>query len=317
MTRGALEMDIVSDMRTVSLGTSESGSEVFCDKTAFEADWIVVCGRVKPHTDFRAPIESGLCKMMVVGLGNHDGAVSFHKTGAGDMGGRLQSAARVFLSRAKVLFGMAILDNAAHKTKRLEAIPAKNILSREPELLKEAAAAMPRIWVEDIDALIVDYYGKEISGAGMDPNITGRMLFAPHVHVPGYPRVKKIALLRLTEASHGNAAGLGIADYITKKFADAIDLGATYTNSLSSQLGLAKIPMVMNDDNDAIYAAASVCGAPDVKDVRMVRIKNTLELDHIWISENIIPELAGSPNITVKGEPEDFQFDENGDLQDL
>ncbi len=309
MTEETLEMPIVSSMETVLLGISESGAKVYCDKTAYEADGIVVCGRVKPHTDFRAPIESGLCKMMVVGLGNHQGAVSFHKTGEGDMGTRLQNAARLFLSKTKVLFAMALIDNAYHKTKRLEAVMPENILVREPELLIEAAQSMSRLLLHDIDTLVVDCFGKEISGAGMDPNITGRFLFAPHLRDPNYPHVKKIAVLRLTEASHGNAAGLGIIDYVSRKFAQALDLGVTYTNSLSSTLSLGKIPMVMNNDVDTIYAAASACGKGEIKDVRIVRIENTLELEHILVSENLLPEITERTDMELMGEPEEIAFD--------
>lgn len=317
MTEASLGMPIHSSMETVLLGTSESGAQIYCDKTAFEADGIVVCGRVKPHTDFRGPIESGLCKMMAVGLGNHEGAVAFHKTGRGEMSERLQSAARLFLAKTRVLFGVALIDNAYHRTKRIEAVPPGEILSREPDLLVEAAAAMPRLFVDEMDALIVDQYGKEISGAGMDPNITGRFLFAPHLRYPGYPYAKKIAILRLTEASHGNAAGLGIADYVSRSFAQRLDLGVTYTNSLSSTLSMGKIPMVMNNDLDTIYAAASCCGKPDVKEARIVRIKNTLEIERILVSENLLDELKEKPNVRVVREPEELCFDADGNLEGL
>lgn len=317
MTEETLDMPIVSSMDTVLLGISESGANVYCDRTAYEADWIVVCGRVKLHTDFRAPIESGLCKMMVVGLGNHEGAVSFHKTGNGDMGSRLQNAAKLFLAKTRVLFAVAMIDNAYHKTKQIEVMLPGDILQREPELLKEATQSMPRLFISEIDTLVVDWFGKEISGAGMDPNVTGRFLFAPHLRNPGYPHVKKIAVLRLTEASHGNAAGLGIVDYVSRKFAQALDLGATYTNSLTSALGLGKIPMVMNNDLDTIYAAASGCGKTRVEDVRIVRIKNTLELSHILISENLRQEVEGRVDMKIEDTPKPFPFDAGGNLADI
>ena len=317
MTEDSLEMPLVSSMDTVLLGTSENGANVYCDKTAYEADGIVVCGRVKPHTDFRAPIESGLCKMMVVGLGNHKGAVSFHKTGEGDLGTRLQNAAKLFLAKTKILFAVGLIDNAYHKTKKIEALMPGDILSREPELLAEAAQSMSRLLLREIDTLVVDWFGKEISGAGMDPNVTGRFLFAPHLHDPNYPHAKKIAVLRLTEASHGNAAGLGIVDYVSRKFAQELDLGVTYTNSLTSTLSLAKIPMVMNNDFDTVYAAASACGKAEIKDVRIVRIENTLELEHILVSENFLPEIAKRVDMQVEGEPEEFPFDDDNNLNGL
>lgn len=318
MTEETLEMPILATMDTVVLGRSPEGVEVNCDANAYAADYIVVCGRVKPHTDFRGPIESGLCKMMIVGLGKHRGAVSFHKTGGiHGMSERLQSSAKIFIEKTNILFAMAMIDNAYHQTKCIEAVMPQDVLTRERELLKEAAAAMPRIAFEDIDTLVVDQYGKEISGAGMDPNITGRFLFAPEMKAPGYPHPNKIAVLRLTEMSHGNAAGLGIADFVCRRFAQELDLGATYTNSLSSPLCMAKIPMVMNNDLDTIYAAASACGKTDMKDVRIVRIHNTLELDHIWVSENYLPEIEANPNLEILEGPVDMKFNGEDNLDDL
>lgn len=318
MTEKTLEMPIVATMDTVVLGRSPEGVEVNCDANAYSADYIVVCGRVKPHTDFRGPIESGLCKMMIVGLGKHRGAVSFHKTGGiFGMSERLQSSAKIFLEKTNVLFAMAMIDNAYHQTKRVEAVMPQDVLTRETELLKEAAAAMPKIAFTDIDTLVVDQYGKEISGAGMDPNITGRFLFAPEMKAEGYPHPKKIAALRLTEMSHGNAAGLGIADFICRRFAEELDLAATYTNSLSSPLCMAKIPMVMNNDLDTIYAAASACGKTDIKDVRIVRIHNTLELEHIWVSENYMREIEANPSLKIISGPAEMEFGANYNLTDL
>ncbi len=318
MTEDTLEMPIMATMDTVVLGHSPEGVEVNCDANAYGADYIVVCGRVKPHTDFRGPIESGLCKMMIVGLGKHRGAVSFHKTGGIlGMGERLRSSAKIFLDNTRVLFAMALIDNAYHQTKRLEAVLPENVLAREPELLKEAAAAMPKIAFEDIDTLVVDQYGKEISGAGMDPNITGRFLFAPEKQMEGYPHPKKIAILRMTEMSHGNAAGLGIADFVCRRFAEELDLAATYTNSLSSPLCMAKIPMVMNNDSDTIYAAASACGKTEIKGVRIVRIHNTLELDHIWVSENYLPEIEANQSLKMISGPAEMEFGTDDNLIDL
>ena len=318
MTEETLEMPIMATMDTKILGHSPEGVEVNCDANAYGADYIVVCGRVKPHTDFRSTIESGLCKMMVVGLGKHRGAVSFHKTGGIlGMGDRLQSSAKIFIENTNILFAMALIDNAYHQTKRIEAVLPNDILSREPLLLKEAAAAMPKIAFEDIDTLVVDQYGKEISGAGMDPNITGRFLFAPEKMIAGYPHPKKIAILRMTEMSHGNAAGLGLADFVCRKFAQELDLATTYTNSLSSPLCMAKIPMVMNNDLDTIYAAASACGKTDIKDDKIIRIHNTLELDSIWVSENYINEIKADSTLRIAEGPMEMTFTKEGFLSDL
>ena len=318
VTTRNVEMPIRASMETVCLGESRNDVKVYCDRHAYEADYIVPCGRVKPHTDFRGPIESGLCKMMVVGLGKYDGATAFHKTGTGEMGERLISAAEIFLAKTNVLFCMALIDNAYHETRRVEAVLPGDVLAREPELLKEAAAAMPRLMLEHFDVLIVDYFGKEISGCGMDPNVTGRFLYAPQTTFPGFPAVKKIAVMRMTEASHGNAAGLGIADFISLKFAQQIDLGSIYTNCLTSRYSIGgKIPMIMNTDLDTVYAAASSCGVADVKNVRIVRIKNTLDLDRILISENMLEEVSGQSGIEPIGEPMEMSFDGEGNFSGL
>ncbi|MDR1579247.1 MAG: nickel-dependent lactate racemase [Synergistaceae bacterium] len=318
ITEETVDMPLRSSMDTVLLGNSENGAAVYCDRNAYEADWIVVCGRVKPHTDFRWEIESGMCKMMVVGLGKYDGATAFHKTGTGEMGERLVNAARVFITKAKVLCGMAVIDNPYHKTHSIEAVKPENIIAREPELLREATKAMSKILLEEADVLVVDYFGKEISGSGMDPNVTGRFFHSPDVFYPNYPRIKKISVLRITRASHGNAAGIGVADFISRKAAQSIDLASVYTNCLTSRYSIGgKLPMVMNNDFDAIYAAASSSGAHSVKDARIIRIKNTLALDNIWVSENMSSEVKGNGALEIEGEPSEILFDSGNDISGL
>lgn len=318
VTEEAVGMPIRASMETVELGITENGVRVFCDRIAYDADYIVPCGRVKAHTDFRGKVESGLCKMITVGLGKYDGATAFHKTGTGEMGERLFNAARLSLSKLNILCCVAIIDNAHHMTKRIEAVRKEDVLMREPELLKEANGSMARVLIDEVDVLIVDRFGKEISGCGMDPNITGRFLYAPDSHFDGTLRATKIVTMRLTEDSHGNASGVGGADFIPLKFAREIDLSKVYTNCLTSRNSLGgKIPMVMNSDLDTIYAAASSCGARSVQDVRIVRIKDTLDLGRIMVSENMLPEIAGRSDMKVVSEPRELAFDENGDLRDL
>lgn len=313
-----LDMPILASMETVYLGNSRNGVSVFCDRHAYEADYIVVCGRVKPHTDFRGTIESGLCKMMVVGLGKYDGATAFHKTGTGEMGERLVNAAEVFLSKANLLLCVALIDNAYHKTKRIEAVMPCKVLTREPELLQEARTAMARILLDEVDVLLVDYFGKEISGCGMDPNVTGRFVYEPNRYFEGFLRARKIAALRLTKASHGNAAGLGVADFISLKFAQKLDLGSIYTNCLTSRYSTGgKIPMVMNNDLDTIYAAASSCGVENVKKVRMVRVRNTLDLNRILVSENLLPIVSQRRDMRVLDKSVELRFNLEGCLTDL
>jgi hypothetical protein len=234
------------------------------------------------------------------------------------MGERLVNAARVFIAKANVLFGLAIIDNPYHKTRNIEAVKPEKFIEREPELLQEATRAMPKILLEEVDVLVVDYFGKEISGCGMDPNITGRFLYSPDVFYPNYPQVKKISVLRITKASHGNAAGIGVADFISRKAAQSIDLASVYTNCLTSRYSIGgKLPMVMNNDFDAIYAAASSSGVSNVKDVRIVRIKNTLELDSIWVSENMSSEVKNSGALEIEETPSEILFDSDNNISDL
>lgn len=313
ITEETVGMPIVSSMDTRVIGTLDDGLPIYCSATALEADGIVVCGRIKPHTSIRGRVESGLFKMMVVGLGKHRGAAAFHQRGYPALAQTLLKAGPLFLDRLPVLCGVGIVENAFDDTLLVEAIPAHRILERESQLLELARENMPRFLLDEIDVLVVDRIGKDISGAGMDPNITGRAIspLPIKVKVP----VRLITVLGITPASHGNATGIGGADLTTCGVVESIDWTAMYTNAFTSgALSGSKIPVTVNDDREAVRMAICCTPRPDVRDVKVVHIQDTLHMTEIRVSENYLPGLAGCPDIQVLDQGHPFVFDETGKL---
>jgi hypothetical protein len=298
---------IVASMDVAEIGKLDNGLPVYMDRHAYNADGIVVIGRVKPHTAFRGPSESGLVKMIAIGLGKQRGAESCHAYGFKYMSELIQAMSSIALERAPILFGVATVENAYEKVANIVATPAHELKATDRELLIEAKSNMPRIMFDRVDVLIVDRMGKEISGDGMDPNITGR--FATP-YASGGTQIGKLVALDLTEHTHGNAVGIGNADFITQKMFEKIDFDATYANSLTSTVtSVARIPMILENDRQAILAAIKTCNAPDLKEVRMVRIEDTLHMGRIAISESMLAEAHQHPEIEVLSEPADMQFD--------
>ena len=300
---------IRSSMETVELGRLPNGLPILMDRLAMEADGIVVINRVKPHTSFSGEIESGLAKMITIGLGKQQGAESCHAQGFGMMAENVVEMARIKLDIAPILFGIATVENAYDRIRHTEAVPAEEILAREPELLRMAKANMPRVLFNPLDVLVVDLIGKEFSGTGADPNITGR---------PGTPYLKteldvgRLVYLALSPKSGGNATGMGLCDVTTRALFDGIDFAATYANHLTSTvLTGAKIPMMMDSDRRAVQAAIKTCNAPDMGQLRVVRIPNTLHLGTILVSEALLDEAQAHPQIEVLGPVEEWPFDGN------
>jgi len=313
VTEASIGCPIVSSMETVQLGVmAENGLPVLMDREAMAADGIVVINRIKPHTSFSGPIESGLVKMITVGLGKQKGADSCHTFGFGQMAHNIVAMAKIKLREAPFLFGLASIENAYDKVARVVAIPAQEILAAEPGLLVEAKANMPRIQFNPLDVLVVDRMGKEFSGAGMDPNITGR---ADTPFVTTTLRVASMAVLDLSDASHGNASGMGLAEVCTRRLFDKIDFDATYANHITAAaISGARIPVIMESDRAAVQVAVRTCNCPDMSRLRLVRVKNTLHLGTILISEAMLEEALGNPGITVLGPAEAWAFDARGDL---
>lgn len=306
---------IVASMEVVELGVLANGLPVLMDKQAMQADGIVVINRIKPHTAFSGPIESGLVKMITIGLGKQKGADSCHTFGFGHMAQNIVDMAAVKLRQAPFLFGVGTVENAYDKIAKIVAIPAEAIIGTEKELLAVARENMPRILFSPLDVLIVDQMGKEFSGAGMDSNITGR---ASTPYVALSQKTSRMAVLDLSEQSHGNAVAMGLADITTRRLFDKIDFEYTYANALTSTVTLGgMIPVIMESDRLAIQAAVKTCNAADSSRIRLVRIPNTLHLEEIYISEGLLEEARQNPQISLCSAPEDFMFDAAGNFTDI
>lgn len=302
---------IHASMDVVEVAQLEDGTPLYIDRIACEADGIVLANKIKPHADFKARYESGLVKMLCIGLAKHKGAVALHNHGFGRFHDILPKAAERLLDRLDILFGVAILENAFDDLMRIEVIPKGNILSRETELLDIAKGSIGRLLVPSIDVLIVDEIGKNISGEGMDPNVTGR----PGSGLPGFeaPGIQKIVALDVTPQSHGNGVGIGSADISTRRCVEKIDLGAMYTNAITATiLNPAKLPMILNTDHDAICVALKTCNLIMPDTVRVVRIRNTLELHRIWVSSAVLADIADNDAISIAGDSEPMAFDAEG-----
>ena len=266
-----------------------------------EADAIIPIGRVKPHTSFRGPYESGLCKMIAIGLAKHIGCARLHREGFARFAELIPQAAQAILAAQKIPFGLAILENAREETAQLEAVPHDKILAREAELLMQAKAMMPRLLLPEIDLLVIEKMGKDISGTGMDPNITGRSAAGPVEGFSG-PKITRVVTLGLTEATHGNATGVGTADLVTQALVDAIDRERTFANVLTSgNLGGGKIPVALPDEASAIKAGLLCVPGVSPENMKLVRIPNTLHLEEIAISANLKTVVEKIPNCEVLG----------------
>lgn len=312
VTEASVGCEILATMDVEEIGRLDNGLPVYMDKYAYHADGIVVINRVKPHTCFRGPNESGMVKMITIGLGKQKGAESCHAYSFKYMAEHIPAMAQMTLARKNVLFGIGTVENAYDRITKIVAVPADELVAADEALLSEAKANMPKIYFDTIDVLIIDQIGKEISGDGMDPNITGRY---PTPYASGGPEVAKMVVLDVTERSHGNANGVGTADFTTRKLINKADFKMMYANGLTSTVvGPTHMPTVLDDDRDAILAAIKTCNARELKKVRAVRIKDTLHLGEIYISEAMLPEAKTIPNIEILTEPAEMDFDANGNL---
>lgn len=305
---------VEATMDIVEVGRLADDTPVLLNRLAWEADGVILINRIKPHTSFRGRFESGLMKMMTIGLGSHKGATIAHSQGAEGLARLIPAWGAEILAKAPIRLGLAIVENAYEQTARVEALRPEQFTSREPHLLEEARASMPRIMVQGVDLLIVEELGKNISGTGMDTNIIGRMLL-PGVKEPDSPGVARIVALALTDESHGNANGVGLADIITRRFYEQIDFKATYANVFTTTfLNRAHIPVIMESDREAIEAALDVQRLEKTEHARIVRIKNTLDVGEIEVSETLWREFADHPDLEQAGELADMRFDKEGRL---
>jgi hypothetical protein len=317
ITEAATGVPIRATMDTVVVGHLDDGTPVHMDRFAAEAQAVVVINRIKPHTAFRGATESGLTKMLSIGIGKIIGASTYHAHGMDVFPELLPRIRDVNVQARNVLFGVGIVENAYDETALIEIIPAERMAEREPDLQAQAKAMMPQLPFDEIDVLVIDEMGKNISGAGFDPNITGRNRRA--VQWLARPLVKKIVVLGLTRETMGNATGVGGADVITMRLFRELDVASTYANIITScNLDGAAIPMVMNSDREAIQLAVKTVVRVKPRDCRIVRIRNTLQLAEIQISEAMLDELRGRPDrFEVVSGSAPFAFDSNGTLAPL
>ena len=297
ITEESVGVPIKADMDVVKVGTTEGGIDVYMDKNAYEADMTILVNRIKPHTEFTGRYESGICKLSTIGLGRHVGCTSLHKGGTLNFDTIIPQAAKVIFDSANIGFAVGIIENAFDKVKHIEGMTKDEVFDREPELLKIAKASMPSIGIPEIDVLVIGEIGKDISGFGMDPNIVG--LIGPKAEEPGVPKIGKVIVLRLSEKSHGNACGIGLADLTTKEVYDNIDFESTYANSFACDGSFGYwteyIPIVMTDEQEAIAGAVKMLRITEPEKCRIVKIKNTLNLLEMEVSENLREVLEQNP----------------------
>jgi hypothetical protein len=309
---------VLSSMETVEVSRTPDGVPVYVDKHAFAADGIIVINRIKPHTKFKAPIESGLMKMMAIGMGKQKGAEHYHKAAIQYTFPKIiVDAGREVLKKAPVLGGLGLVENGYDQTAVIDAVLPGELEEREKELLVLAKGMMPRLPVNDIDLLIIDEMGKDISGTGIDPNITGRNRDILGVF-PHPVNVKRLFVRDLTASSEGNATGIGFADVTTRRLVEKIDRTATYMNCITGiSLEKAAIPMYFDTDRECIRVALGSVGLIPPERSRVVRIKNTLQMDEVEVSESCGDELRGRSDLEVLTGPYPLAFDAQGNLAPL
>jgi hypothetical protein len=317
ITPESMDVPILSSMETVEIGQMPWGFPVHVDKHAYEADHIVLVNRIKPHTNFRAHVESGLMKMLVIGLGKHQGAILAHRASV-DVGlpRAIPEVARFSLSKLPILFGIGTVENVRHQTAKVEATLPEVLEVTETRLLQEAWALFARIPFEFLHLLIVDEMGKEISGTGMDPNVLGRLYFAPNEE-PKSPRYIRILVRDLTEKTAGNAVGMGLADFATRRLANKVNFQYTYTNALTGLSPMrSKLPIIFETDKEAIEGALKTIGLTEPPDAKVARIKNTLDLEYLYASDALLAEIQERNDLEVLSGPHPFAFSDQGDLVD-
>jgi hypothetical protein len=311
-----LGVPVVTDMDAVSIGTNSWGQPVWWDKNALAADGVVTVARVKPHTDFGGRYESGMLKMLVIGLGKRHGADQVHSFGPRGLRDMIPEAGKVIVAKTPFIGGLAILENANEETAKVEVVDRDDLWDREPPLLEEARGLMGRLPFKALDVLVIGESGKNYSGAGMDPNVVGRMLIeaSPEVETND-PKITRIGVLDVSPESHGNATGIGIADLTTTRALTGIDQTAFRMNNLTARsLWRSKLPIGFDTDREVIDACVETCWQPDSAKVKFCVIPNTLEVVELWASSAALADVAGHPHLELVGSPQPLPFDAAGNL---
>lgn len=314
ITQERIGVPIYSSMEVVRYGELSNGTPLYCDKFAYESDGIVLLNKVKPHTDFRGPHESGIAKMVAIGISKFEGATAFHQQGFRCFRQFVPEAAEIFLKTLPVAFSVGIVQNAYDNLYEIEFADSAHTMQMDASLLIHAKEQMARLKFHEVDVLIVDEIGKEISGYGHDPNVTGK----PNGNEPGFEGILKIGkffIRGLSEHTNHNGAGIAEADITTRRCLNDIDWSSTWTNLITAtEIQGCKIPMYANNDEAAIRIAIACCGNIPTEKLTIARIKNTLCLDEIEISEGLYEKLRDHPEVVALGEPYSMVFDEEGNL---
>ena len=313
ITEESMGVPILATLDVVEIGKLEDGTPVVCDKYAYESDGIVFLNKVKPHTDFRGNNESGLAKMMAIGIANHAGASMFHRMGFHTFADRIPQVCEVFLENAKVAFGIGLVQNAYDEISELEIMEKELILEKDAELLKIAKTKIATFKNPNIDVLIIDQIGKNISGNGHDPNITSRS------NSPGFDDIlnlKKLFIRGLTKETHNNGAGIKASDLTTRRCLNDIDFESTWTNVVTTNiLTGGSIPMYAENDIEGIKICIRTCLGIDYSKAKVVRILDTLHMDEIEVSEGYLELIKDNPEIEIISKPYEMVFDEEGFLK--
>jgi len=315
ITEKAVEAPILGCVDTVLLGETSSGVPVYCNTEATKVDRIVVVNRIKPHTDYSGEIESGICKMMAIGLGSHQGALTTHSHAL------IKGYEKVFidvaafmLQKLPVTFAVGILENWKGKTAEVEAMLPEEIFEKERKLLARAKSTTIKLPFKSIDVLVLGEIGKDISGTGMDTKVVGRIMVKGQKE-PEFPRITRIVVLGLTPESHGNAIGIGLADITTQRVFEELDLLVTADNSISSMAPeQGRLPCIVKNDRDALKSALVTLGAVGPSEAQMVYIENTMQLEVIAVSESLIDTVRADDRLELIGSPEELRFDGHGNL---
>jgi hypothetical protein len=315
ITEKSIGAPILSSTEVEEIGHTRFGTPVLIDKNLLKADKIIVVNRIKPHTDFEGEIESGLVKMMVIGMGKPKGALMVHRlTIQHGFPAVLAEVGSILLKKLPIFFGVGIVENQYDETALIDLLKPEEIMEEEKTLLKKAKELIPFLPFNQMDILIVDEMGKNISGAGMDTNVIGRNLFVGGTK-SNKPKITRIFVRDLTEESHGNATGIGMADYTTKRLVDKIDYTSTRINCMT---GMApengRVPIFFEKDQEALSVAHHNSGVFDPQDLKILWIKNTLEIEHLFASEAFLKEAKSNLRLDILSEPFDFPFDQNGNL---
>lgn len=316
ITPETMGCSILASMDTVQVCQSAEGVDIHFDRHAYEADHVIVCNRVKLHTDFTGTTQSGLMKMMLIGLGKHTGASIYHRAFRDYSFDQIAlSVSDKVIEQCSVAAGLAIVENGYEQTALIRALPPDQIAKAEPDLLDLSRRWMARLPFDDIDVLILDEIGKNVSGTGMDTNVVGRKTNENHASAGEIPRIKKIVVLDLTDQTHGNATGIGVADFITQRILDKMDYAATRVNCVTSgRTAVGMIPIHFPTDRETIEAALRTCGLTPPEQARVVWARNTLDLEQIACSAAYLEEVRARPEIEILGEPTKLRFSNDGRL---